>query len=130
MAPLIKNPNSFITILVINFFLIMPCIVNAKVFKIPPGNVAKLIQAINEANGNGQADTIILKPGTYLLTQVDNTDPDGFSPNGLPSIVSNITIIGAGAKATTIERQEGGPDFRIFDVAQMGNLTLDGLSIV
>ena len=40
-----------------------------------------LIAAINEANANGEANTIRLEAGTYTLTAVDNRT-DG--PNGLP----------------------------------------------
>jgi len=70
-------------------------------FTCTAGNVACLIDAINQANANGEANTITLKAGTYTLTAVDN-DTDG--PNGLPSVTSTLTIQGAGAEATSLER--------------------------
>jgi len=87
-------------------------------------NVTELIGAINTANGNGQADTINLAAGcTYTLTTVeDTTDGD----NGLPSIITPITINGHGA---TIERSGSAPDFRIFHVASGGDLTLNNITI-
>lgn len=90
-------------------------------------NVVSLINTIIAANiGNCDNDTINLAAGTYTLTAVNN-NTDG--PNGLPSITSNITINGAGASTTIIERNVIGHAFRIFHVAATGNLTLNGLTI-
>jgi hypothetical protein len=57
------------------------------------GDVACLIDAINQANANEEANTITLEAGTYTLTTVDN-NTDG--PNGLPSVTGLLTIKGAG----------------------------------
>src|SRR5262245_13491074 len=73
----------------------------AAVFNVAAGDVAGLVSAINQANGNGQADTIILAAGTYRIRTVNN-NTDG--PNGLPSIRSQITIQGAGATTTILTR--------------------------
>jgi hypothetical protein len=98
----------------------------AAVFNIPCGNVAALIAAINTANANGQNDTINSSACTYVLTQVqDNTD----GPTGLPSITSQITIKGAGATRTIIERSLGAPRFRLAHVAPSGKLTLEGVTL-
>jgi hypothetical protein len=70
------------------------------------GDVACLINAINTANANGEANTITLEAGTYTLTAVDNTI-DG--PNGLPSVTSTLTIQGAGVDTTVIERASSAP---------------------
>lgn len=126
MVRLINNANSFISILVIVFSLITPGLVKAKVFKIPPGNVAKLIEAINEANSNNEADTIKLKPGIYTLTEVNNITN---GPNGLPSITSNITIIGSNKDSVIIERDIDADFFRIFHIANNGILTIDSVTI-
>jgi hypothetical protein len=75
--------------------------------------------------GSG-ADVIMLTTGaTYTLTAVDNTT-DG--ANGLPSITSDITIMGKGA---TIQRStaDGTPEFRIFHVAAKGALRLHELTV-
>jgi len=80
--------------------------------------------------GNG-ADTIILTPGaTYTLTEVDNLTVRNSieEPNGLPSVTSDITIIGNGA---TIARcsTDGTPAFRLLHVAPDGRLTINGLTL-
>ncbi|MEE4380243.1 MAG: choice-of-anchor Q domain-containing protein [Candidatus Competibacteraceae bacterium] len=95
-----------------------------------PCNVDALINAIDFANGNGQADVINLNSNcTYTLTAIHNTT-DG--NNGLPSITSTITINGNGA---TIERSITGyttglpNDFRLLHIAENGNLTLNQLTL-
>jgi hypothetical protein len=100
--------------------------VQAAVFQCPAGDVACLITAINTANADGEADLITLAEGTYTLTAVDNVT-DG--PNGLPSIVSAMTIQGVGPETTVIERDASAPEFRIVHVAPAGILTLEGLTI-
>jgi hypothetical protein len=100
--------------------------VQAAVFQCPSGDVACLIAAINTANGNGEDDTITLRAGTYTLAEVDNTS-DG--SNGLPSVTSPITIQGAGADRTIIERQASAPRFRILHVGAEGVLQLEGLTV-
>jgi hypothetical protein len=95
-------------------------------FQCPTGNVACLIAAITTANENGEDDTITLKTGTYTLTGVDNTT-DG--SNGLPSVISPITIQGTGADHTIIEREASAPAFRILHVGAEGVLQLEGLTL-
>src|SRR6516165_5936434 len=92
------------------------------------GDVACLLNAITTANANGEANTITLAAGTYTLTAVDNTT-DG--ANGLPSVTSafSLTIRGAGAASTRIERQTRAPDFRLVHVAATGTLTLEALTL-
>jgi hypothetical protein len=95
-------------------------------FTCAAGDVACLIDAINQANSNDVANTITLEAGTYTLTEVNN-DADG--PNGLPSVTGVVTIQGAGADATILERDAGAPDFRLVHVAATGVLTLDALTV-
>ena len=85
-------------VLVILLGLWQPCL--AADFACPAGDVACLIDAINRANTNGQANTITLEAGTYPLTAVHN--PDG--QTGLPSVTGTLTITGAVAETTSIER--------------------------
>jgi hypothetical protein len=101
---------------------------HAAEFTCPAGEsgVTCLIAAIHEANANGEENTLRLKAGTYTLTAVDN-DTDG--PNGLPSVTSTLTIQGAGAEATSLERAPSTPSFRLLHVAATGGLTLEGLTI-
>jgi len=97
----------------------------AAVVECTTGDIACLIAAINAANATAEADTIQLQPGTYALTEPNN-DTDG--SNGLPSITSPLTIVGAGIGNTVIERDASAPDFRLFHVAQTGTLKLQGLT--
>ena len=96
--------------------------VHAATFNIADGDVSGLIAAINTANGDGVPDTIELATnGTYELTAVDNNTN---GPNGLPSIISDLTI---NANGSTISRSSasGTPVFRILHVSVAGNLTLN-----
>lgn len=107
--------------------LTIPPNLHAAVFNVPAGDVAALINAITIANANGEANTINLT-GSYGLTALNNTGVTG--PNGLPVIIGNITIKGAGAAAATlIRRNVGTPVFRIFEVHQEGVLTIERLTI-
>jgi hypothetical protein len=112
------------TVAALGLALARPLPTQAKTFRCDAGDVSCLIAAINEANANGQKNTIRLEAGTYPLTTVDNTTD---KPNGLPVITSTLTIIGAGAAATSIERAMS--SFRILDVAVTGTLTLKRLTI-
>lgn len=97
------------------------------------GGGCTLVDAITAANtdsptggctaGSG-ADNIILSGGTYSLTTVNNTAGDGYG-NGLPLITTEMTIEGNGA---TIQRT-GAPEFRLFEVASGGNLTLEQVTV-
>ena len=112
-----------------------PPFLSAAVFQIPAGDVPGLIAAINVANANGEENTIILEPGIYTLTAVDNNtnigpgNPFSVQANGLPVLTSKLTLRGAGAEVTSIERDENAPGFRIVAVTAGGTLTLDGLTI-
>jgi hypothetical protein len=89
--------------------------------------VACLKAAITTANTNGQANTIILEEGISLLVTVDN-QTEG-SPNGLPPIISPLTIRGVNADMTIIKRGSSALPFRIVHVAPTGILTLSQLAL-
>ncbi|TDC24917.1 hypothetical protein E1265_08490 [Streptomyces sp. 8K308] len=79
-----------------------------------------LVNAIDAANTAGSGD-LLLAPGcTYTLTAADSDE------DGLPVITGDITLVGA---STTITRSSTAPDFRIFEVAEGGNLTLSALTV-
>ena len=137
-----RSPKSFLRLgaeLLLYALLIFstPPVLSAAVFHIPAGDVPGLIAAINAANANGEENTMILEPGTYALTEVDNTTigPSGsLEANGLPVITSSLTLRGAGAEVTSIARNTGPntdfpPFFRILSVATAGTLILDRLTI-
>jgi hypothetical protein len=104
--------------------------VEAANFACTGGDVACLIAAMNAANANGQANTISLAEGTYVLTTPDNNNTDG--PNGLPSVTGSLIIAGAGDELTSIV-QDGPqffpPQFRLVHVAATGSLTIRGVSL-
>ena len=112
-------------------FVIMPARSANASISVSTCNPADLILAINTANSTLADDTIELNGSCiYSLTAVDNS-ADG--SNGLPSVVSATTggaliINGNGA---TIERSEalGTAEFRIFHVANDGNLTLNDVTV-
>ena len=83
----------------------------------PACDVGQLIQAINTANATW-GSTINLPTGcTYDLTTADNihdNSPSEFGVNGLPVIISSITINGNGA--TMRRSPTAGSEFRIFYV--------------
>lgn len=86
------------------------------------------IEAANNFGGNnagGPASTIELEPGAvYPIDGIDNTSSDN-SPNGLPQILSNITINGHGA---SIRRSDTAPSTRLIDVGG-GFLTLNEIAL-
>ena len=99
----------------------------ARIFHCGSGDVFCLIASIRSANERPGSDTIILEAGTYTLTVVDNLR-DG--ANGLPSVIGRLTILGAGAAATIIERNPlTFPNFRILHIEATGTLTLHGITI-
>ena len=109
--------------------LALPLSVQAKTFHCGAGDVQCLIDAINQANANGDKNTIRLEAGTYPLTAVDNVPPGEFGGNGLPVITSILIIRGQEAETTIIERAAGAPEFRLLHVAMAGTLTLQGLTL-
>ena len=103
--------------------------VEAQAFRCDSGDVPCLVAAINDANSNGHArNRILLAPGVYTLTSVDN-DTDG--TNGLPSITSDITIEAADDQTATLMRSTdpGIPRFRVFHVATAGRLVIRHLVV-
>lgn len=103
----------------------------AAVFDVPctagVGDNAALIQAINDANNettNPGPDTINLGTScTHTLVGPENGADGG---TGLPVITSEMTIDGNGS---TITRPPMPPNFRMFNIAVGGNLTLQETTI-
>jgi hypothetical protein len=102
--------------------------VHAAEFFCRSGDVTCLIAAINEANGMPGEHVINLEPGSYTLQTIDNGPP--FNGNGLPVIMSSIRIQASAENLpTVIERDANAPGFRIFEVATVGKLTLDDVTV-
>ncbi|MGQ0593496.1 MAG: choice-of-anchor Q domain-containing protein [Gammaproteobacteria bacterium] len=93
-----------------------------------------LVEAITTANsdspvggctGGSGADTIVLAAGsTHTLMSPIPDDSLGYS--GLPLVTSPITIEGNGS---TVRRENGAPDFRVFTVRRPGQLTLRSTTV-
>lgn len=89
-------------------------------------DVNELINAINTANGNPDADILELSAGCeYTLTNVDNTDAT-LGSNGLPIITTDITINGNNA---TIERDSAAPNFRLIQINSGATLVLNQVTL-
>jgi predicted outer membrane repeat protein len=110
-------------------------------FNVANGDIAGLINAINQATSNGHlSNTINLAPnGLYLLTAVHfNFSEEGvnYGPVGLPlvgvrptggnSAIRSFTINGNGA---TIRRVLGSPYFRIMHLSNRHNFFINDLNI-
>ncbi|MCB9850961.1 MAG: hypothetical protein H6817_09695 [Phycisphaerales bacterium] len=115
----------------------VPLAADGAVFNIADGDSNGLIDAINVANANGEPDVINLATnGMYVLKSVVyNGDyfPGnlGTDRDGLPPIVSEITINGLGATISRIAGSDA-PDFRILQVGKggaPGDLSLSDLTI-
>ena len=106
----------------------LPAPVRAAVFHVSCARdgAAALVEAIREANINGEADVIRLTAGSCLLVEPEDFQ-DGF--NGLPTITSEIHIVGEGASKTSIERAVGAVGFRLIHVSEEGKLRLKGVSV-
>jgi len=96
----------------------------ANSFVVPNGNVAALIQAINDANASSGPDIIDLaNNGAYTLTAA-YVNLNGAT--GLPALQGAITINGHGAK---IERSATAPAFRILAIGAGAAVQLNDLTI-
>jgi hypothetical protein len=89
-------------------------------------DVACLIAAITDANTSRQKNEIRLEAGVYALSVINNTTDRA---NGLPAISGELTIRGAGADLTIIERNANAPFFRLVHVSAVGTFTLEGLTL-
>ena len=83
-----------------------------------------LREAITLANGNSEADTIVLGTGTYTITIAGISE--NANATGDLDISSDITIQGDGAQDSFID---GTMIDRIFDVDSSGDLALQGLTL-
>lgn len=91
-------------------------------------SVAELIADMNAANATPGQNTITLAPGTtFTLGAVNN---QAYGATGLPAVAAgnDLTIQGGGG---TVQRSsgKGTPAFRLFAVANLGSLTLTGLTL-
>jgi hypothetical protein len=89
-----------------------------------PCDAFELVDAINKSNSAGGIHTLELAQGcVYELTWIEDMTN---GHNGLPTILTEMTINGNGA---TIIRADDAPNFRIFHVGSKTKLTLNNLTI-
>ena len=113
-----------------------------EVYPFTENGKCSLSEAIIAANSGKAVDTcaagvpdesvIELMPGTYSLTQMDETPQQGewaYSTttvgNGLPAVIRSLTIHGNGA---VIQRDGSAEPFRLFEVLY-GTLAIDNLTL-
>lgn len=85
-----------------------------------------LEEAMDEANGLGGPNTITYHPVTFSYPRTTGLY------QALPTISTDLTIRGPGAKLLTIERAdfESTPEFRIFNIPGSGlNVSISGMTI-
>jgi predicted outer membrane repeat protein len=83
-----------------------------------------LREAINRANANPGADTIVLPAGQFNETRIGF---DNSNVNGDFDVAGSLTIVGAGSTSTVIS---GNHTDRLFDVLGPGTITFKNLSLV
>lgn len=117
----------------VGIFLLFSILLSSSLFQTIPAqaatlsasNATELIAAINVANASPEADIIHLTNNIVLNdSNFANDLTDGV--NGLPSITSEIVIVGNGF---TISRDMSSTAFRIFHVGIWGKLWLHDLTV-
>jgi len=86
-------------------------------------NTGELRQAIQDANGNGEDDLIIILAGTYVL---EGASGEENSATGDIDIRSNVVLRGDGAKSTILQ---GGGEDRVLDIQGNIKVTIEDLTI-
>ncbi|MFI6492855.1 hypothetical protein [Streptomyces sp. NPDC050564] len=90
--------------------------------------VALLRTAINNANTAGRGDIVLASNCVYTLTDVDPSESDPISPDGLPEITGDVTV--SAYPGATIERStSASANFRIFTVESGGKLSLNNITV-
>jgi len=113
-------PRAFIFALAL---LVSSGFVYAAIFNVEAGDVAGLVAAIDAANTNDEADSIILEAGSF---NVLFSDADAIQ---FAQISSEISISGSGPEPTLIQRPPDEFWFNFLGVGEMGHLTLRNLTI-
>ena len=104
-------------------FLFLVLLLTACTYDVPCDSF-ELVDTIIKANKNSTDDTLELAQGcTYELTWIEDMSN---GHNGLPAILSNMTINGNGA---TIQRAENADHFRILQIGSKSTVTINDLTI-
>lgn len=103
---------------------VVPSTAYAQDIDIACGDTNGLINAINTLNGGSGGTIALAEKCTYAYNNPFNT-----TENALPVITTKITITGRDSAIVRAAR-EGGPRFRLLQVAQSGDLTLHGIEVM
>ena len=125
---LVSSGRWFACLLLLAFF-ILPHPIAPAVITVDGG--CSLVDAVTAANTDtavggcpaGSGDDDVVLTADVVLTQVDN-ETDG--ANGLPSVTSDLTVLGNGF---AIRRADGTPRFRIFDIALNSTVSFNSLTL-
>lgn len=85
--------------------------------EIPVSSEAELVAAIDASNASPEADTIDIAAGTITLT------------DGLPTIIGDVTIRGAGSESTIITGAGAWRTFSAYSPSGVLNVEIDGLTV-
>jgi hypothetical protein len=91
--------------------------------------VALLRSAINNANTAGRGDIALASNCVYTLNDVEPSESDPFSPDGLPEITGDVTLSAYPGAAIERSTATGTPNFRIFTVESGGKLSLNNITV-
>lgn len=104
-----------------------PSALPAAEFNCTSGDVACLINAINQSNAKPHFNNVINLTGSYVLDKVNNSTE---GHNGLPSVTSSTIHIRSALGATIARSSASGtPNFRIFYIAAAGSLYLENVTV-
>ncbi len=88
-------------------------------------DVPCLVDAVQQANTNGEDNLLLLAAGTYVLT---GSTEDGAAA-GLLVLRGTLTVRGAGPEATVLQRAADAPLLRLAAIAPTGVIRLQQLAI-
>jgi CSLREA domain-containing protein len=87
-----------------------------------------LREAIISANSTAGTDTIVLPPGTYVLT-INLAGQDDASAEGDLDITADATLTGAGASTTVVDGNGAVLEDHVFQVHGPAQATISGLTV-
>ena len=99
--------------------------VEGRTFKCTSGDVTCLLAAIDAANGSTREHRVVLAAGVYTI---DAPSRPELAPTGI-ALTGMLTIRGAGAADTIIQRTAGSTSFGLIRVLGTGRLTLERLTL-
>jgi hypothetical protein len=124
----LRRNNEKLIFFITGFIIyVAPRALAAAEFDCTSGDIACLINAINQSNAKPHFNNVINLTGSYVLDKVNNSTE---GHNGLPSVTSSAIHIRSALGATIARSSVSGtPNFRIFHIAAAGSLYLENVTI-